>query len=167
MKKIHQKTKKIYQRGFTLVESMIAVGLIVTGVMGILTLISRSLGFSGLAYNRLVAANLAQEGVEVVRNMRDTNWLNQQTWDNGLSDGTYQVTYASQTLQGYADQPLLLDENTGLFNYETGKEMLYKRKIELTHMSRNELRVRVTISWIGRGGGKFDTVIEDHLFNWF
>jgi len=52
MKRIRQKTKKNYQRGFTLVESMIAVGLIVTGVMGVLTLVSRSLGFSGLAFNR-------------------------------------------------------------------------------------------------------------------
>jgi Tfp pilus assembly protein PilV len=167
MKKIHQKTKKNYQCGFTLVESMIAVGLIVTGVMGVLTLVSRSLGFSGLAFNRLVAANLAQEGVEVVRNIRDTNWLNKQGWDNGLADGTYQLSYASQALEIDTDQSLLLDETTGLFNYEAGKQTPYKRKVELTHTSSNELKVAVTISWIGRGGGKFDTIIEDHLFNWF
>lgn len=167
MKRIRQKTKKNYQRGFTLVESMIAVGLIVTGVMGVLTLISRSLGFSGLAFNRLVAANLAQEGVEVVRNIRDTNWLNHRVWDFGLADGAYQVSSASQALEIDTDQFLLLDETTGLFNYESGKETFYKRKVELTRLNPNEVMVQVTVSWIGRGGGQFNTVIEDHLFNWF
>lgn len=154
------------QKGFTLVESMIAVGIIVTSLVSILVLINRSLGFSSLAFNKLVAGNLAQEGIEIVRNIRDTNWLNQKAWDNGLDDGVYQADYSSKSLAIYTDQPLLFEENTGVFNYALGTETTYKRKIELKHISTNELRVQVTISWVGRGGGTFDTVVEDHLFNW-
>lgn len=155
------------QEGFTLIESMIAIGLIVTGVVGILTLINRSLGFSGLAYDRLVAANLAQEGVEVVRNIRDTNWIKQRPWNNGLGMGTYQVDYSSQALQSYTNQPLLIDGETGLFNYAAGNTTSYFRKVELTPISSDEIQVQITVSWTGRGGGQFNTVVEDHLFNWY
>jgi len=155
------------QKGFTLIEAMIAIGLIVTGLTGVLVLINRAIGFNSLAFNRLVASSLAQEGVEVVRNIRDTNWLNQRPWDNGLPEGTYQVQYNSKQLSLYTDQPLLFDENTGFFNYESGSSTPYKRKIELKRISADEIRVLVTVSWIGRGGGDFNLVVEDHLFNWF
>jgi type II secretory pathway pseudopilin PulG len=154
--------------GFTLVESMIAVGLIVTGVVGVLTLVSRSIGFSGLAFNRLTAANLAQEGIEVVRNIRDTNWISGLAWDNGLADGDYQLDYATKPpLPAYDPaQKLLLDEDGGYFNYLIGNPTVYQRKITINHISADQIQVKATITWIGRGGGNFETIVEDRLFNW-
>ena len=146
---------------------MIAIGLILVGLVGVITLINRSLGFSSLAFNKLVSSNLAQEGVEIVRNIRDTNWINHQAWDAGLPDGTYQADYSSKSLDLYTDLALLFDDTTGLYGYNAGSDTIYKRKIELNHISPEELQVKITISWIGRGGGSFDTVVEDHLFNWF
>lgn len=155
------------QKGFTLVESMIAVGLLVTGVVGVLTLVSRSIGFSGLAFNRLTAANLAQEGIEVVRNIRDTNWINGLAWDNGLADGDYQLDYSSKPPLAAYDpaQTLSLDDN-GYFNYAIGKATVYQRKITIKHMGADQIQVKATVSWIGRGGGNFETIVEDRLFNW-
>ncbi len=154
--------------GFTLVESMIAVGLIVTGVVGVLTLVSRSIGFNGLAFNRLVAANLAQEGIEVVRNIRDTNWISGLTWDNGLADGDYQLDYSSTPpLPAYnPGQTLLFDEENGYFNYSIGENTVYQRKITISHISSDQIQVQVIIDWTGRGGGSFETIVEDRLFNW-
>jgi len=154
--------------GFTLVESMIAVGLIVTGVVGVLTLVSRSIGFNGLAFNRLTAANLAQEGIEIVRNIRDTNWINGLAWDNGLSDGEYQLDHSSQPpLTAYdSAQTLLWDENNGYFNYTVGNNTVYQRKITINHLSADQMQVKATDTWTGRGGGNFETIVEDRLFNW-
>ncbi|MDP2855605.1 MAG: prepilin-type N-terminal cleavage/methylation domain-containing protein [bacterium] len=153
--------------GFTLVESMIAVGLIVTGVVGVLTLVSRSIGFSGLAFNRLTAANLAQEGIEIVRSIRDTNWINGLAWDNGLADGDYQLDYSSKPpLPAYDPAQTLLLDDSGYFNYATGKATVYQRKITIKHMGADQIQVKATISWTGRGGGNFETIVEDRLFNW-
>ena len=154
--------------GFTLIESMIAVGLIVTGVVGVLTLVSRSIGFNGLAFNRLTAANLAQEGIEVVRNIRDTNWINGLSWDNGLADADYQLDYASKPpLAAYdSAQTLLFDEDSGYFNYTVGKTTVYQRKITIKHIDANQMQVQATVNWTGRGGGSFETIVEDRLFNW-
>src|SRR3989338_965210 len=35
---------------------------------------------------QIIANNLAREGIEVVRNIRDSNWLGGQDWDNSLVD---------------------------------------------------------------------------------
>lgn len=160
------KTIKKNSAGFTIIESMIAIALLLIGITGMITLINRSLGFTTNVFNKLTASNLAQEGVEIIRNIRDTNWLNNQDWDNGLVDGTYQAGYSSKTLQIFTDLPLLYDETTGLFNYDAGTETLYKRKIEIKHLSDNEIRIQTIVSWTSKGGSVFDTVVEDHLYNW-
>lgn len=152
--------------GFTIIEAMIAIGLILVGIMGTITLINRSLGFTSNVFNKLTASYLGQEGVEIIRNLRDTNWLNQQDWAAGLADGDYQADYSTKTLQIFADLPLLYDETTGLYGYGAGTETIYTRKIQIKHFGENEIRVQVTVSWIGKGGAIFNTVIEDHLFNW-
>ena len=63
------------QEGFGLIEVMAAVAIITTGLIASLTLLQvLSRANSGIS-TRIVAQNLAREGVELVRAARDTNWL--------------------------------------------------------------------------------------------
>lgn len=159
--------KTFQQEGFTLIEAMIAIALIMIGLSGVFVLINRSLGFHNLAFHRLVAAQLAQEGIEIVRNLRDSNWLAGRAWNEGLNPGIYQIDYQSLQLTPYLDQNLLFDEENKVFTYEKGRSTPYKRKIEITQVSPDELKVIVTVFWKGVGGASFDLVVEDHLFNWY
>jgi len=77
-----------YQSGQSLVEMIIAIAIILTGLIGALALTISNLTGSAEAGTRVVATNLAKEGIEVARNMRDTNWLKNLAWDNGLSFGS-------------------------------------------------------------------------------
>ncbi len=144
---------------------MIAIGLIVSGITGLMVLVNRSMGFADTAFNQLAAANLAQEGIELVRNIRDNNWISQKNWLTGLNNGTYQIDYKDTKLNENLEQPLLFDETTG-YNYIEGNATFYYRKIELTLINANELRVKSIVTWSAKGGKNFETVIEDHLFNW-
>lgn len=164
------KYKEIKQNsGFTLIESMIAIALIVSGITGLMVLVNRSMGFSSTAFNELAAANLAQEGIELVRNIRDNNWTQQKNWLTGLQDGTYQVDYLDTELIEYGEkrikQPLFFDEIDG-YNYTTGNPTFYDRRIELKAINSNELMVKSIVTWSAKGGKNFETVVEDHLFNW-
>lgn len=71
-------------RGQTLVEVIIASGIIMTAVASALTLMTSSLRASKTAEAQITAGNLAREGIEVVRAMRDGNWLNGVDFDTGL-----------------------------------------------------------------------------------
>lgn len=74
--------------GQGLLETIIALGIIISGIVGMLSLAVASQTASVESADRLVAANLAREGIEVIRNRRDSNWLPRLTWDQGLEDGT-------------------------------------------------------------------------------
>ena len=62
-------------KGFTLVESMIAVTILTFAVAGPLYTASRALVAAEIARDKLTASYLAQEGVEYVRAMRDNEYL--------------------------------------------------------------------------------------------
>lgn len=63
------------RRGETLVEVLIALTVLVVGVMGFLRLLGVASVNNQITKERVIATNLAREGLEAVRNIRDTNWL--------------------------------------------------------------------------------------------
>ncbi|MCB9802850.1 prepilin-type N-terminal cleavage/methylation domain-containing protein [Candidatus Nomurabacteria bacterium] len=95
-------------QGFTLLEMILALAVVSIGIMGAFTLSLANLNTARDNYNRVLAANLAREGVELVRNIRDSNWLKIDnnidcgagpcTWDQGLSYGTSTINYDDTSL---------------------------------------------------------------------
>jgi len=152
--------------GFTLLETIVAAGVIVVGLVSSLTLINNSLVLSFSFQDRLIAANLAAEGIEVVRNIRDNNWLQSLSWDNGLSNGNYNVSYSSLSLIPYSDVPLRLNFSNGIYDYSSGSDQtIFKRIISITNLSAYEMRVVSTVNW-QRRNRSYSITVEDHLFNW-
>jgi len=63
------------QVGFTLLETIVAFAVIFAALVGPVSLITRGLIDVTFAKNKLIALNLAQEGIELVRLARDNNVL--------------------------------------------------------------------------------------------
>jgi prepilin-type N-terminal cleavage/methylation domain-containing protein len=59
--------------GFTLLETMVALTVILAAVVGPVSLITRGLLSFSISKNKVIAANLAQEGIELVRLVRENN----------------------------------------------------------------------------------------------
>ena len=76
--------------GQGLLEATIAIGVVLVGLIGTVTLTTSTVVSSGESESRIVAANLAREGIEAVRIIRDSNWLSGPTtsWDSGINDAT-------------------------------------------------------------------------------
>lgn len=72
------------QRGFTLLESMVAIAVFTVGVSTAVFVITQAISVGSRTRDRIVATHLAQEGVEVVRNIRDRNWLSGRPWIQGI-----------------------------------------------------------------------------------
>ncbi len=79
---MHQlKNKLINNSGQTLIETVIGIFILVTGIAAAVGLAVFALAGSQSAARQIVAIGLAREGVEAVKNMRDTNWLKQTAID--------------------------------------------------------------------------------------
>lgn len=68
-----------------MLEAIIATGIIVTAVSSALTLVSSSINAEKNSERLLGAGNLAREGIEAVRMIRDSNWLAGAQWDLGIA----------------------------------------------------------------------------------
>ena len=69
-------TSKLHsQSGITLIETLAAAFIMIMGVSAAVGLASYSLKATQNIRQQTVALGLAREGIEVVKNMRDTNWL--------------------------------------------------------------------------------------------
>ncbi len=73
--------------GQGILETVIALGVIITALSGGMGLAIKSLTSSQQSQMSVIASNLAREGIEIVRNIRDRNWLEEGTWDADLSLG--------------------------------------------------------------------------------
>lgn len=167
--KLKIKKSKINTRaknfGFSIIEVLVAIGVILVSFTGAMGLINKSLAFHDLAYSRLIASYLAQEGIEIVRNIRDNNFIQNTTWNNGLTIGDYQVQYNDLQLRPYTGENLKLDTVNGVYNYDSGQLTRYNRKIIINQIDSEHIRVQSVVSWNNRGG-QFEIIVEDHLYNW-
>ena len=62
-------------KGFTIIELAIALAVLSFAVIGIYNAFSNLIIATTGISSRFTAAYLAQEGIEIIRNMRDNNWL--------------------------------------------------------------------------------------------
>jgi len=150
------------QNGFTLLEVMVAISIFLIGILGVYAVIPRIIAIGQVNTFRFMASQLGREGIEIVRNIRDTNWLEGSAFDNGLSDGVWRVQYNKDFLLSGADEPLRI-ASTGFYNYDAGSLTNFKRKVTLSHSTSDSLRIKVEVSWPGRGS---PLEIEEILYDW-
>lgn len=160
---IHQ--VKFNSKGFTLVEALVTLVVLSIALGPSLILTTNINSTAAVVKNNLIAANLAQEGVEVIRGIRDTNWFNGVVFDTGLANGTYRVEWNSDAIIALGANPPIREDN-GLYNYSTGNNTLFRRTISILKVNASELRVISEVTWEERGARARSAMAESHLFNW-
>lgn len=120
------------KQGFTLLEMLIALSVISVGVMAAFTLSTANLNTARANGQRILAANLAREGVEFIRNVRDSNWLKIQanfdcdgsaagtqpcTWDEYLDQTTSTISYDNTIVAPLDDMPVGVNDARECFGY--------------------------------------------------
>jgi prepilin-type N-terminal cleavage/methylation domain-containing protein len=77
--------KQSYTKGFTLVETLIAIAILMVAIAGPLTVANQALTAALGARNTMIAYNLAQDGMESIKNIKDNNiGTNQPNFLNNL-----------------------------------------------------------------------------------
>jgi prepilin-type N-terminal cleavage/methylation domain-containing protein len=101
------------KQGFTLIEVLIAIAVFTIGIMGAFGLALSNINTVKDNFNRVLSANLSREGLEIVRNIRDSNWLKMEAnedcesgigglqicnWAQNLDPGFYYADYNDLSL---------------------------------------------------------------------
>ncbi len=150
--------------GFTFVEALVAMSLIIIAFMNVLLVTSFALGRIREARDFMVASYLAQEGIELAAALRDENWLNARSFDSSITGGTYRMDYQG-TVDASADALLLFDQQKG-FQYTTGSATSFIRRITFSKPQPYIVKVQSQVQWNTRGTAR-SMVVEDNLYDWF
>lgn len=136
-------TKK-ENNGYTLLEVLIAISIIIAGIFAVMTLVVRGLTVTNASLDYLVAGNLAREGIEMVRNRRDSNWYQNKNFDDGLTDITYYTAVIDYNDSAFTFVPDALDSTVcqlkrqgGVYTRDTGLATNYYRLIYLNDICQN------------------------------
>lgn len=175
-------------RGFTLVETLVAISVLVIAIIGPLYAVHKSVMASYAARDQLIATALAQEGVEYVRFIRDGNYLESfpnppTAWLDGLQacissngcviDPNQGSVSACATSSGGGCPALRRNEaatagTPKLYLQTTNSAYTptrFTRKVVITTISPTEVAVDVTVSWSTQRV-PYSITVSEHLYNW-
>ncbi len=166
------------EHGFTIIEALVAVGILSTVVIGALGTVQSSLSSYIFSKDQIVAFYLAQEGFEALRNIRDENRLKGQNWLQGISlssgDPCYfgqacTVSPAESTVATRCSGPcskLRQDSATGFFGYNSSwPETVFRREIRLESRNSAEIAVIVSVTW-SKGSVSREFKARENLLDW-
>lgn len=179
--------RKILRNGFTLVEVLVAISILLIAVVGPMSLIGKSLAQIRIARENAVAVNLAQEGIEAIRQARDSNMLDQwagggggpSKWRQGLNQPKYLVTLSSpDTLiescgGGCPDIRKIVYQSTTEKSFRQFDGVApavgyvktpFSRVITISGGGNIELQVTSTVTWTPPGSAPKTVTIIESLF---
>ena len=124
-------------KGFYMAEAIMAIFLLGVGLLAALALLSRTLNNTISDRNQVIAVMLAQEGAELVRNLRDNSWAGggYAFFGNSslpsASSGTCRVDPSSSFTCGASSFRLNL-VNKGYY-HAAGDSTIFQRRIALAY----------------------------------
>ncbi|MFA5936775.1 MAG: prepilin-type N-terminal cleavage/methylation domain-containing protein [Candidatus Paceibacterota bacterium] len=181
---IHQNFLKKISGGFTLVETLVAVSIFSVSVIALMSFLATNISNTGYAKNKIIAAYLAQEGIEYIRNMRDTYVLyptNNGGWTSfkakispcTSSNGCGYDKSIAETSPGSIFQcsehasrcKLYKDDHGGYGRDTTEDDSGFTSVISQEIIGPEEIKIYVTVSW-EQGTMTYDITLAEDLFNW-
>lgn len=166
--------------GFTLIESLVGITILLLAITSVLTLVTRNISISAAARDQVAATYLAQEAIEIIRNTRDNNTFAGDPWLTGLGtclgaglvckvDTTNigaPATPCSGAGVGVEKCPYLKLNSDNIYQYSPGgDDTIYKRSVNLISISAEEVVITTAVQW-SSVGRKRTFVLKEHIFDW-
>lgn len=173
--------------GFSLVEVLVASFMIAIVVVAVTRLSASAEKFTGVGRETFVATNLAREGLELIRAMRDTNWFtstDRTLWlEHGLcsvngeefADSNRQLAVdaksvrAIDTLDSGSGQ-LYIDPQNHEWTLASSQQVTpYARTIDIDCSTKDNdpplITVTARVNWNSRGVDR-EVSVTEQLYNW-
>lgn len=159
--------------GQTLIEILVAITITALALTAILAAAISSISFGGQSGQRLLAINLAREGIEIVRVIRNSNWLlADQSWPYGLNNGNWLVNYNSLNLSTPDNANIESCTNCWLCRQSNDQFLhcntpaTYKRMITISDGDLSQEKKIVSTVWWKERERVHTLSLESRLTNW-
>jgi Tfp pilus assembly protein PilV len=134
-------------KGFTILEVILAIFILTTAAFGSFNLIQQVIIAGSLNQSRLTAYYFAQEAIENIKNIRDTNYVQGNDWNAGIANSPLTVIkFLDDTDSRFSRQ---IDVSSGLDSSGNSYQ-----------------EIKVTVQWLERGR-EHNIQVVNHLYNWF
>ena len=163
-----------HQKGFSILETIIVIGIIAIGLVGVVSLVVQNIQVQYINRDILIASQLAQEGLELARNIRDKNWLDiaNLPWtfqdiaeQNSIKIFIILSDQSTVDVIGIDDAQAKLLNNNGYYNYQSGSETIFRRIIKTdNNYSASSTVVSCIVQWTEKGQTQqyiADTILSD------
>ena len=162
------------KKGFTLLESVIAIFIVTMGVGGVFALVNQTISSTNILSSKLTAVYLAQEGIEVVRHMRDSNFLEIHqgvegaAWDNNLEEGLHYIDFRAE--ENNTSNLVIWQGNEYRHFSESNcndqcQDTSFNRSIKITYPQDYIMSVKSTVTWQERGI-THQAAVQENLYKW-
>lgn len=163
------------KKGFTLLETLIAVTILSVSLAGPISIASQGLSSAFFAKEQITAFYLAQEAVEYVRSVRDENFLKGTSWLSGITNcvgKTCAIDMTSHTHKvcgGGNCDPLNFNTDTALYNNNNigGNNIasIYTREVTIESINADEISINVNLTWTSKARTRTFS-IRENIYNW-
>lgn len=182
IKKIIKEKK---DRGFTILETLVAIFILVLSITGPMVFAQTGLRTAFLARDQITAFFLAQDVIETIKNLRDTNSLEGKAeWLDGIFicnqsinptclisvDTTVADPVLAECESGVC--PILETNSDGKFGYEfsasDSSDSRFRRNVYITEIVPDaELQIVVEVTWTSNVRvGDSRIVVQENIYNW-
>ncbi len=172
-------------QGFTLIETLVAISILMIAVVIPLSIVANALQSSYYARDQITAAYLAQDALEYVRSLRDSdvvainnNHAPIQSWyssldpscTNGTGCDVGTIDAGANKSTGAVAGPLKYEKSKGLYHASwasAGSTDRFTRTVRVSQSQINsgEYFVDVIVQWTGSGAGNKTVEVSESLFN--
>jgi len=180
--------KKGIKNGFTLVEALVAISILMVAVVTPMTIAQKGLGSANYSKDQMTAAFLAQDALEFIKNQRDEigvtydysaegdppDWLTSKMGADCFSSGCG-VDTVNNTYEG-SDKLLNIYRKDGKFFYYGYEALNTSLTSEVSKFIRNikiektanldEALIAVTVKWQGANGEE-KVEVKNFIYNYW
>jgi len=172
----NRQTKKINKTGFMMMEAVLGIFILGVTLVSFLQIISKTYASKNDKVNIIIATSLAQEGVELVRNVRDQNWRDGNPAFKDWATGSHGINYNTASNADMIDSTgkcggitgcQLTMDPAGFYRYDSmdvPKPPYFGRSIRIV-VGAESCEVKSIVTW-GTVANLHTITISDTLTNW-
>lgn len=167
-------------RGFTLLETMVAIFILVLSITGPMVFAQSGLRASFLARDQVTAFFLAQDAIETIKNIRDENGLNGNNWLTNVCeeepnivctiqiDTTDANPVAESCTGGVCDAFDIDADGRYVYGANPPNPSRFTRTIYVRETNNEvEAQIVVEVGWTSNvrvGGARI--IVQENMYNW-